>query len=388
MKMNRAITAALLLLGALVGLLPLPAGAAEESAAGPLHLRLVKVMDVTGFGQPMVAATLLLPSDWRVESGVRWTTDIGCPQNVVQLSLKATSPDGRLGFEVFPDLAWAWYEDPTVQQYVRQAAQLYGVRGCELLPPFDAVAYLQRVFLPRWRAGSTVSDIGRVEELAEAMRVDYDALVGAGAGGVQTDFDAALATLETPRAGGTDSEWVLASVIHTAVAVPMASSVWTGTLQTAASYKSAAVAQFAARAPQGELERHSRLFEAIWRSFRLDPRWDAARLQFWQNIARIEQKGAQDRLRIMEQSRREIGEIIDQTYASRQASLDRQFERRSQALRGVETFVDPATDARVELSHGYQDAWTNGLGDYVLSDSPGFDPGRELGGSWRALVRE
>jgi hypothetical protein len=54
----------------------------------------------------------------------------------------------------------------------------------------------------------------------------------------------------------------------------------------------------------------------------------------------------------------------------------------------VETFVDPSTSSRVELSTGYQGAWTNGLGDYLLSDSPGFDPGRDLGGNWRELVRE
>jgi len=100
--MNNATTAAAFLFGAVVGLLPVPAGAAEDAGAAPLHLRLVKVMDVTGFGQPMVAATLLLPSDWQVASAVRWTTELGCPQNVVQLSLKASSPDGRLGFEVFP----------------------------------------------------------------------------------------------------------------------------------------------------------------------------------------------------------------------------------------------------------------------------------------------
>jgi hypothetical protein len=43
---------------------------------------------------------------------------------------------------------------------------------------------------------------------------------------------------------------------------------------------------------------------------------------------------------------------------------------------------------RVELSTGYQGAWTNGLGDYLLSDLPGFDAGRDLGGNWRALRRE
>jgi len=48
----------------------------------------------------------------------------------------------------------------------------------------------------------------------------------------------------------------------------------------------------------------------------------------------------------------------------------------------------PDQGVRVELSTGYQGAWTNGLGDYLLSDSPGFDPGRDLGGNWRELVRE
>jgi len=43
---------------------------------------------------------------------------------------------------------------------------------------------------------------------------------------------------------------------------------------------------------------------------------------------------------------------------------------------------------RVELSTSYQGAWTNGLGDYLLSDSLGFDPGRDLGGNWRELRRE
>lgn len=386
MGRTRALLA--LAFGTVLGLLPTFPCVADAFAANHLRLRLVKIMDVAGFGQPMEAASLLLPSDWEVESGVTWTMDLGCPQNAMQLRLKASSPDGRLGFEVFPDFAWAWYDDPAVQQYARQAEQLYGVRGCELLPPFDAPSYLAKVFLPRWRADSTLVDVGRVEALAEAMRLQLEASAGWYQGVAQNDVDAALATLETPRANGTDSEWVLASVLHTAAAMPVVSSLWTGTLQTAASYKSAAVSQFAARAPKGEIERHERLFEVIYRSFRLNPRWDAARLQFWQTIDQIERKGIQDRLRIMENSRREIGAIIDRTYEHRQASLDRQFERQSQALRGVEIFVDPATDSRIELSTGYERAWTNGLGDYLLSNSPDFDPAREPGGNWRALVRE
>ena len=380
--------AAWLMLALAAGLASAPPRAAGEAAPDHLRMRLVKITDAQGFGQPVQAASILLPSDWKVESGVRWTTQLGCPQNMIQMSLKASSPDGRLGFEVFPDFTWVWYDDPTAQYYARQAEQSSFAPGCAVLPPFDAPDYLQNVFLPRWRAGSTLVDIGRAEGLAEAMALEYQALVGGMQSGVQTDFDAALATLETPRGGGSDSEWILASTIRTTTALPSASSVWMGTLQMTASYRSAAVSQFAARAPKGEFEKNERLFETIYRSFQIDPRWDAARLQFWQAIQRIEQKGAEDRRRIMENSRREIGAIMDQVYENRQAALDRTYERQSQALRGVGSFVDPSTNTRVELSNGYQNAWTNGLGDYLLSDSPGFDPGRDLGGNWRELRRE
>jgi len=68
--------------------------------------------------------------------------------------------------------------------------------------------------------------------------------------------------------------------------------------------------------------------------------------------------------------------------------MDRSAERQIQALRGVETYIDPATRTRVDLTTGYQGAWTNGLGDYVLSDAPGFNPARELEGNWTALQPE
>jgi hypothetical protein len=89
--------AAALLLASWAGLLVAMHGEAADAPADQLRLRLVEIVDATGFGQPMVAATVLLPSDWQVESGVRWTPYPGCVQNVVQLSLVASSPDGRLG---------------------------------------------------------------------------------------------------------------------------------------------------------------------------------------------------------------------------------------------------------------------------------------------------
>lgn len=65
--------------------------------------------------------------------------------------------------------------------------------------------------------------------------------------------------------------------------------------------------------------------------------------------------------------------------------MGRNAERQTQALRGVETYIDPSTQTRVDLTTGYLGAWINGLGDDVLSDSAEFNPARELEGNWTAL---
>jgi len=218
--------------------------------------------------------------------------------------------------------------------------------------------------------------------------MEFAAMSGGQPSPIRTDFDVALAAIETPRAGGTDEEWVLASLVRTVAYLPVLSSMGTFGNQMSGNYTLAAVSQFAARAPKGQLERHEKLFEVIYRSFRLNPVWESAVARHFETMERINLKGVQDRQRILHQSQQEISAMIEQGYNARQAVMDRSAERQIQALRGVETYIDPATRTRVDLTTGYQGAWTNGLGDYVLSDAPGFNPARELEGNWTALQPE
>lgn len=217
--------------------------------------------------------------------------------------------------------------------------------------------------------------------------MEFLAMSGGQPGPIQTEFDVALAAIETPRAGGTDEEWVLASLVRTVAYLPVLSGMGFGN-QMSGNYTTAAVSQCAARAPKGQLEQHEKLFEAIYRSFRLNPAWKSAVAQHFLAMDRINLKGVQDRQRIMQQSQQEIGAMIEQGHLGRQAIMDRSAERQIQALRGVETYIDPTTQTRVDLTTDYQGAWTNGLGDYVLSDSPDFNPARELQGNWTALQPE
>lgn len=349
-----------------------------------LRMRQVRIVDEHGFGRPIEAASLLLPVSWQAESSVRWTGDVGCPENAVHLALKAQSPDGRLGFEVFPNHVWKWADDPAAQQAAQQAMAPLGVRGCDVLPPYDAAGYLQDVFLPRWRPGSTLIDLGSVAELAQALQLEQKALaVSTGQPAwIETDFDVALALIETPRAEGVDEEWLLVTVMRTMISPP---AMGYGLPPLPRSYSMIALSPFAARAPKGELEKHDRLFEVIHRSFRTDPRWDAGVAQVQQNIAAMQRRGIAERSRIIAESNREIGAIIEQAYQARQAGQDRSFERQIRALRGVESWIDPLTRASVQLTSGYRGAWSNGLGDYILSDNPDFQPEQVVPGTWTPL---
>ena len=92
-----------------------------------------------------------------------------------------------------------------------------------------------------------------------------------------------------------------------------------------------------------------------------------------------------DRQRIQQQTAQDINRIRNETYQNQQRAQDAQHQQFSQYLRDVETYRNPDTGERVELSNQYGHAWTNGSGEYILSDSPNFNPDQHLNGSWTQM---
>ena len=80
-----------------------PALAADTASSNCFRMKLAKVVDAQGFGQPLTAATLLIPSGWTLQSEVVW----GGP-NLVKLTLRASSPDGRTAVELSTLYNHAW----------------------------------------------------------------------------------------------------------------------------------------------------------------------------------------------------------------------------------------------------------------------------------------
>jgi hypothetical protein len=135
---------------------------------------------------------------------------------------------------------------------------------------------------------------------------------------------------------------------------------------------------WAASAPKDEF--NAGLFEAIRRSIKPDPRWEARINQHNSAIAQVALRESRKRSEAIARSNEEIAKIRQEAWSSYQESSDRRFREFGEALRGVETYRDPdAPTGEVELSHLYGNAWRLNDGSYVLSDDANFEPYRDLG---------
>jgi hypothetical protein len=142
------------------------------------------------------------------------------------------------------------------------------------------------------------------------------------------------------------------------------------------------------RAPKGQLDSNAALFSLIFKSVQLNPHYIAAVTQFYVNIGRINAQANAERSRIWREAQAYIDKTRRETYEYQQRSQDRIHEQFGQMIRGVENYIDPRTNERVELSAGYQQAWSNGKGEYILSETGNFDPSVVLREDWTLMKKE
>lgn len=147
---------------------------------------------------------------------------------------------------------------------------------------------------------------------------------------------------------------------------------------------------FSFKAEKGKLDASSKIFQTMINSFQLNPQWFnkysqlteyliRSQIQQIQNIGQIS--------RIISQTSDEISDMMMKSYQDRQATYDRISTDFSQMIRGVEEYHNPIDQKPVELPSGYSAAWTNGLGEYVLSDDYSFNPNVESNQNWQKMER-
>lgn len=355
-----------------------------------MRMRLVKIMDSQGWGQPVEVARLLVPSDWKTEGGVNWVGNMGrCPQNVIQLRWRAISPDGFTGFEILPQYGWVWSDDPTQQQLMHNSAA--GNLACDANPLYNPPDFLVRMVLPRVRPGFRpirAEPLPKVAQLEQAKANQlYGATIQAGyLRGVRAETG--RVRIQYQLNGQPVEEWMAATIQTIASPSANTAALMNGNAaMTSSNYAVLAYNLVGTWARSGQLDQQDKLFATMMASMRLNPQYVAAVAQWLQNIGRMQQQAAIDRQRIWREAQDYISNSITQTYRENQAVQDRMAEQFAQTIRGVETYVDPKTNEKVELVGGYTTAWSNGKGEYILADSPNFNPAVEFQEEWREMRR-
>ena len=357
-------------------------------AGGYYRLKMAKIVDSQGFGEPVEVARLLIPADWRDEGGVSWDSQqIRCPANIIKIRFKAAAPDGLSGLEWAPGYVWQATSDPMMQQILRQSAA--AGTGCDVGPVIGAVAWLRQTAAPRLRPGARLLSAEPLPAVTQAktalLAQTYGPMVSAGyIRGFQAD--AGSVRLQYQQGGQPVEEWMSTTIISVATPTANTAALMQGQVNmSAVAYTVMSEGVLSVRAPLGKFD--NKLVATIVASTRPNPQYQAAVSQFLSNMSNIASRGAMDRARIWREAGQQISATIRQTYQHQQAVQDRAAQQFSQAIRGVETYVHPSTGTRVELTGGYENAWINNRGEYLLSDSPGFNPAIALQENWTQLKK-
>jgi len=314
---------------------------------------------------------MLTPVGWEFRGGVTWSLDNpGMPATV---AFALWNPNGAEAFEVFPNINFVWNSNPLGMLLSPTGHKSFGM---EMRAPMGAPQMLREIALPRYRGQMPGLQVIREEHLPDLPRQ-----LGASA---QAQTDGAKVRIQYDW-GGHRLEEEVCGVVEV-FTMPTTSlfggggpTVWLADFL------------FSFRAYAGRLDATADLFRQVGRSLKLNPHWRAAVEQITtqlcqgqiRHIRQIGQMGQQ-----YAQTMSDIRESrLDDWYAN-QAVMDGIMEDVSQTIRGVDAYYDPYKEQEVELPGGYGHAWTNDLGEYIVTDNPNFNPNLESNLSWQEMPQQ
>jgi len=347
----------------------------------PLIFRRHAVLDQQLLG--MEIFRMLVPKDWKFEGGSSWNYGVSPPELITAYTV--SSPDGHSVIQQFPPIRMYWAPDQMLQSTQMQLG--YGI-----MQPVPASDFLQRIFIPQVRQG--VSDLKIVEtqplpEMAQSAlalsQLSYHLYNQILPLSFVPDerADAVRVKVEYSHGGRKMVEDFTTVIIYSFTNVPTLYGAYVQTV----SWRPAV---FSFRAPAEEMAEKVRLFQISLYSRFENPVFNVTYIRLCAVITRENIQHQQAILARYQQIRQTLSETNDmvwQSYQNRSAGRDRMFENYTQAYRGMESYYDPVNRWNVSLPAGYENAWTNGT-DYVFSDTPNFNPGAVLSGSWQRMERK
>lgn len=330
---------------------------ANSSKADVMKFIKHEVKDIEGTG--MTASTYLLPEGWQAQDRLYW--EYRDPTVPIRYKGIFTSADKSMIIQSYPDVRASWYTGPAgANGYRPPTSILTGLK--------DLIQSERRGFNIRYTEQKVVSGSQPQSSYQQGSRV----AASSQSGFIRIEYEENNQTFEEEFYGQLDI-----SDIQTPSAMgSMESIIW------------GASNLYSCKAPKGKLDECRRIALTAKSSARLT-------LPFYNKLTQIIQLlsnqvyqqiyQAGQISRIISQTNDQMLANIDASYQQTQQAYDRINDQFSDYMRGVDRYSDGST--QIQLPSGYQNAWVNDRGEYLLSNTQGYNPNTELNGTWKQLQK-
>jgi|GEM_PF-277383 len=319
------------------------------------------------------AFSLLIPKGWQADGSIAWAPKVTLPATS---NFRFFNPGGSEEFDIMPTQSYYWTSNQLTLATNPPGSEYFSVKVKE---PISLHQSFTDIVLPQFRGG--VSNLKIIEEktvpeLAEIAK-------GPPAEGVQAKADGGKIRIEYQENGKTMEEELYAAVSQFVVNMPVGSSspdyffnYWY--IDYIFSFK----------AEKGKLDAAAKTFETMIYSVKVNKEWFA-------KVANVKEQIAQLNIQNIQAVGR-MGQMIAQAGSEMRAEQQASWEYRQQAsdkvaqnfsdyMLNIDRFNDPFAGKEVELPSGYGNAWANNLGEYIVTDSPSYNPNVGSNLTWQQL---
>jgi hypothetical protein len=353
---------------------------AQDKPYGPpsdngvtVKFKTVNFIDTEGIGTK--AFSMLIPNDWQTEGSITWILDN--PAMPVAGDFRTWNPNGNEEFRYFANQAFFWSDNPMIQQTFPPGSRYFGALVHSPLGPIDA---LKEIALPQFRGDVDNLKIASQEELPlvkQYFQIGTDPSTGvittAEGGKIRVEYNLNGVTIEDEMYCIIQSQDIPVQTIY-------------GTTRNINWYMTY-LQSF--RAEKGKLDTQSKTFQTISYFARTDVNWlnkynQVVNYLIQKQIQQIQSLGQLSS--IVSQTSNQISDANFEAWQQDQNIKDKLANDFSNSILGIQEYKNPIDGSTVDLPAGYNSAWTNSLGEYIMSDSASYNPNIDSNLNWQQMT--